>query len=67
MNVLQSNSAGDVSLESIAVMAQAQNGENSSNCITRDHQCYTYANGVKGCFPLSEQGGGDCNHCTCKQ
>src|SRR5690554_1452328 len=30
MNVLQSNSAGDVSLESIAVMAQAQSGENSS-------------------------------------
>jgi hypothetical protein len=27
MNVLQSNSAGDVSLESIAVMAQAQDGE----------------------------------------
>ncbi|HTO14151.1 MAG TPA: hypothetical protein VLZ83_00135 [Edaphocola sp.] len=30
MNVLQSNSAGDVSLESIATMAQAQNGESSS-------------------------------------
>ncbi len=29
MNVLQSNNAGDVSLESIAVMAQAQHGESN--------------------------------------
>lgn len=27
MNLLQSSNAGDVSLESIAIMAQAQNGE----------------------------------------
>ena len=36
MNVLQSNNAGDVSLESIAVMAQA-NGESSGNSAT----CYS--------------------------
>ncbi|HTO15831.1 MAG TPA: hypothetical protein VLZ83_08670 [Edaphocola sp.] len=41
MSVLQSNSAGDVSLESIAVMAQA-NGESSGNSAT----CYsTYQDG----------------------
>ncbi len=39
MNVLQSNSAGDVSLESIAVMAQAS-GESSTGCWCRHTSTY---------------------------
>jgi hypothetical protein len=45
MNVLQSNSAGDVSLDAIAVMAQAQNGE--SNMVP-EVTVYGYKEWVEG-------------------
>ena len=34
MNVLQGGGVGDISLDAIAVMAQAQNGENSSKGVS---------------------------------
>ncbi|HTO15415.1 MAG TPA: hypothetical protein VLZ83_06575 [Edaphocola sp.] len=47
MNVLQSNSAGDVSLESIAVMAQAQNEFPNSKWIKSTCNCYRGAKKIE--------------------
>ncbi|HTO15245.1 MAG TPA: hypothetical protein VLZ83_05725 [Edaphocola sp.] len=63
MNVLQSNNAGDVSLESIAVMAQA-NDESGSDCSSWGHKTwnvwYSSSDGVDCACKDREDVGSGC-------
>jgi len=62
MNMMNENGAGDVSLDVLTVMAQATGeGSGGSGCpSTPNTTCDTFADGSKGCFPVSEPGSYNC-------
>ncbi len=67
IGLIQTKDAGDISLDAITIMAQAQSGEAGYDCIIPGATCYDFYDGTIACAAIiSEPGGGDCNHCTCR-